>query len=236
MQASMNPTEIKEEDRKKLLARIRKLFAMSKETESSPHEAETALRQCSSLMNRYGIKESELETSEFGSVQYQTIRNTIPTYLKYLAASVAHLNDCICVIKQGDLEFRGYEVDVTVCQLTVKYLDESLARYLRDAKKRGEVTGRSASYDFRLGFATAVRSRIIAMKQEIAAQQGTGKSLAIKKLDAVKSNCMNGVISRRSTNIETRHSSAASHAGREAGSQVSLNSQVSAGSHTPRLA
>jgi len=61
--------EQQRKDREKLLDRIRKLYAMSRESESSPHEAEIAMRRCQSLMDRFGITEADLETSEFGDVR-----------------------------------------------------------------------------------------------------------------------------------------------------------------------
>ncbi len=64
---------------KKLLDRIRKLYAMSLEVEASPHEAEIALRRCTALMERYGVTEDDLETSEFGAASYtRTTRSLAP--------------------------------------------------------------------------------------------------------------------------------------------------------------
>ena len=45
-------------ERQKLLERIRKLYAMAQEADSSPHEAEIALRRCQSLMQRFGVSEA----------------------------------------------------------------------------------------------------------------------------------------------------------------------------------
>ena len=56
-------------ERQKLLERIRKLYAMAQEADSSPHEAEIALRRCQSLMQRFGVSEADLETPEFSSTK-----------------------------------------------------------------------------------------------------------------------------------------------------------------------
>ena len=236
----MNNSHIEEqsnqESREKLLSRIRKLFAMSKERESSPHEAEIALRRCESLMQKYGIMESDLETSEFGSCQYANIRKSLPTYLKYLAAAVAKLNDCVVVrgsTGAGNFEFRGYAVDTAVCELTLEYLEEALARCLKSAKSSGEIpAGRSPTHDFRLGFALQISDRVKKMveeKTELSSSPGT--SLVVKKMDMVRANCLKGV-RLKSARVRYRDNSS-NAAGRAAGDSVSLNQQMGNGSPRP---
>jgi len=84
--------EAKSIDREKLLARVRKLYQMSRETESSPHEAEIAMRRCQSLMAKFGISESDLDTSEFGSSSIQRRFRAIPSYVGVMGSAVALLN------------------------------------------------------------------------------------------------------------------------------------------------
>ena len=97
-------------DRDKIINRVRKLYAMSQEADSSPHEAEIALRRCQSLMAKFGVTVSELETSEFGSSSIGRSFRNVPSYVTLLSSAVALLHDCICV-DSGEIEFRGYSID-----------------------------------------------------------------------------------------------------------------------------
>jgi len=100
-------------DREKLLDRIRKLYAMSRENDSSPHEAEIAMRRCQSLMARFGITETDLETSEFGTSKVGKAFRAMPNYVSVMGSAVALLHDCLC-IKTDTIEFRGFSIDAEV--------------------------------------------------------------------------------------------------------------------------
>ena len=146
-------------DREKLLTRIRKLYAMSRESESSPHEAEIAMRRCQSLMARFGVTEGDLETSEFGASGIGRDFRAVPTYVGVLGSAVALLHDCICV-KSRSIEFRGFSIDADVASLTYRYLTDVMERSLKARKADGSVApGRSASFDYRVGFSLAVLER-----------------------------------------------------------------------------
>jgi len=125
-------------DREKLLNRIRKLYAMSRENESSPHEAEIAMRRCQSLMARFGIAESDLETSEFGSSKIGKAFRAVPNYVSVLGSAVALLHDCLCV-KSDTIEFRGFSIDAEVATLTYEYLTDTMERSLKLRKQEGSV-------------------------------------------------------------------------------------------------
>ena len=214
----------------KVLERIRNLYAMSKEVEASPHEAEIALRRCQALMSRYGVNESDLETSEFGSVSAYSIRKQMPTYITVLAASAALLHDCLAIRLNTEIEFRGYSVDSQVARLTFDYLNESLQRQLQQAKLTGSVdAGRSAAHDFRIGFALQVYERCKEIDRERRKREQdsatTRTSLVVRKLAMVNANCAKGIARSKKKRVTYRDTTANS-AGRFAGRRVSLNSQV----------
>lgn len=224
-------------DREKLLARIRKLYAMGHESESSPHEAEIAMRRCQSLMQKFGISEADLETSEFGASTIGRDFRAVPSYIGVLGSSVALLHDCICV-KSHTIEFRGFSIDAEVASLTFDYLSEVMERSLKERKRDGEVPpGRSASFDYRVGFALAVleRARRIdrerreteaARQREASAASGTGgSSLIVLKRELVNENCMEGLSVGRPRRVRYR-SGRAHSAGTSDGSRVSLDKQV----------
>lgn len=224
-------------DREKLLGRIRKLYAMSQENESSPHEAEIAMRRCQSLMSRFGITEADLETSEFGVSKVGKEFRSVPSYIGVLGSAVALLHDCICV-RGSTIEFRGFSIDADVASLTYEYLMVVMERSLKEHKNAGTVEpGRSASFDYRVGFAMAVlkRARSIdaerrAAEEHAAAdagveQAGPGSSLVVRKREMVRDACMEGLVTRRAARVRYR-SGAAHSAGSSDGANVSLDKQV----------
>ena len=105
--------------REKLLDRIRKLYAMGHENESSPHEAEIAMRRCQSLMNRFGITELDLEKNEFGTGKINNTYRAVPSYVRFLGAAASTLHDCICV-HSNTIEFRGFSIDAQVAPPDVR--------------------------------------------------------------------------------------------------------------------
>lgn len=229
--------EVDQKSREKLLERIRKLYVMSREGESSPHEAEIAMRRCQSLMNRFGITESDLETSEFGVSKIGKAFRAIPGYVGVLGSAVAMLHDCICV-RSNTIEFRGFSIDAEVASMTFDYLSGAMERSLAQHKRAGSVEpGRSASFDYRVGFALAVleRARVLDAErradEEQAAtgaggkQSGPGSSLVVRKLAVVRESCMEGLVTRKATRVRYRNG-AAHAAGSSDGARVSLNKQM----------
>ena len=225
---------MKNEDREKLLNRIRKLYAMSREQESSPYEAEIALRRCQSLMQRFGITEADLETSEFGVSTIGKQFRAIPSYIGVMSSAVALLHDCVCV-DTGTIEFRGYSIDTEVASMTFAYLTESMEQSLKLRKKSGSVgPGRAASFDYRVGFAIAVleRCRTIDAERKLAEQQAqvtqaadVGGSLVVRKLAMVRDGCLQDVQTGRKRRVRYRNGDAHT-AGATDGNKVSLNTQI----------
>ena len=226
-----------QKEREKLLERIRKLYAMSRESESSPHEAEIAMRRCQSLMNRFGITAADLETSEFGASKIGKAFRSVPSYVGVLGSAVALLHDCICV-RSDTIEFRGFSIDAEVASLTYDYLSDAMERSLKAHKARGTVApGRSASFDYRTGFALAVLQRARQLDaerrtaEELAAanagqeRAGPGSSLVVRKREVVRNACMEGLVTRRASRVRYRNG-AAHAAGSSDGSNVSLDRQV----------
>ena len=222
-------------ERDKLLERVAKLYRMSGETESSPHEAAIALRRCQALMTRFGITEADLQTSAFGASTFKATGARVPAHVLFLAQAVALLHDCI-VVRGEELEFRGYAVDAEVAALTFAYLSEAMERSLALRKRDGSVpAGRAAAFDYRVGYAMSVieRCREIdaerrAAEQEVAeraADSGDGRSLVVRKLEAVNRECAQGLAHGRRRQVRVRMGGA-HEAGGADGREVSLSTQI----------
>ena len=228
------------EAREKLLARVRKLFAMAQESEASPHEAEIALRRCQSLMTKFGITEKDLETSEFGR-QSAHAGKRVPMHIQYLSIAVAELHGVLFVSGGGDeAHFRGFEIDVRVARLTLDYLSDAVERALTARRRSGDFpAGRMAAYDYRLAFAIEVSERVSTIvsqrEAEERASSSTGTALTIRKLEIVERECGQDL---SNTTVRGRGviDHAAAGAGREDGSRVSLDPQVGSSVARPALA
>lgn len=217
-------------ERDKLLARVAKLYRMSSQTESSPHEAEIALRRCQALMSRFGITEADLETSAFGASTFRATANRVPAHVSLLSSAVALLHDCV-VISHAELEFRGYAVDAAVASLTFAYLSKAMERSLVERKRQGTVAaGRRAGFDYRVGFASSVlqRCRAIDAERRVASESttsSTGGALVVRKLAIVKEECTKGMSAKRASPIRVRAGDALDAGGAD-GRAVSLNTQI----------
>jgi len=224
-------------ERQKLLERIRKLYAMAQEADASPHEAEIALRRCRSLMARFGVSESDLETPEFSSSQVGKGYRSTPAYVSVLGASVGLLHDCLCV-DTGHIEFRGFSVDAEVAPLTYDYLFDAMERSLKQRKSSGDVApGRSASFDYRVGFAISVMRRCQALDEERKAaakapdvsKDGShielDHALVVKKLELVREACTGDLARTRPRKVRYRDGKA-HRAGTADGEEVSLDQQL----------
>lgn len=224
-------------DREKILSRVRKLYAMSQEAESSPNEAEIALRRCQSLMSKFGVTVAELETSEFGTSTIGRSFRNVPSYVTLISSAVALLHDCICV-DSGEIEFRGYSIDAEVATLTYSYLVASMERSLQSRKKEGTVLpGRSASFDYRVGFGVSVLNRCRTIhsdrlnaeaerRNSAINDSNYGSSLVVRKREMVEENCTGDIQGSRKRTVRFRSGSAHS-AGAADGSDVSLDNQLS---------
>ena len=218
-------------EREKLLERVAKLYRMSGETESSPHEAAIALRRCQALMARFGITEGDLRTSAFGSAAIRAASRRPPAHVLFLSRAVALLHDCL-VVHGGELEFRGYAVDAEVAALTFAYLSEAMERSLAERKREGAVpAGRAAAFDYRVGYATSVMARCREIDRERRAREARaakgedGRALVVRKLEAVERECGAGLARGRPRQVRVRAGDALA-AGETDGRDVSLATQV----------
>lgn len=218
-------------NKKRLIKRVRDLYAMAQAVDSSPHEAEIALRRCMHLMDKHGICTEDLETSEFKNQVISSGPETELLYVQNLAQWIAALHDCRAVFFLGEaIEIRGHDVDVMVAELTLGYLYAAMHRSEALRIKGNEVQAVAASkLQYRNGFSSAIQRRIeqimLERHQEQDRNRGTGTSLAVQKMDAVNANCMADVTKK--INIEVPFSTTPeSLAGMIDGNRVSLDKQI----------
>lgn len=224
----------------KMIDRVRKLFAMSQDV-SSANEAAIALKRCMSLMQKYGITEADLTTSEFGS-DASFEGKSIPKWRGYLALGIAKFTETVVTIKRERVNgvlvkkivYSGFDADVQNAVLLSDYLEQTLARCIKRYKAETGNTGRAASNSFSLGFALALQDRMFEMSKEMEQQSpvttqdtpnaSAGTSLVVCKQKMVAAEFGKQRIKQSRTHVSD---GSANNAGNEAGRNVNLNRQVS---------
>ena len=138
---------------------------------------------------------------------------------------------------ESGVEFRGYGIDAEAARLTLEYLEGAVEHALGARRRAGGFpAGRSAAYDYRIGFASEVHARVVVIVAERAAAEratsGTGTALAVRKREIVERECGAGLRTARSRHRGPRDAAAA---GRTDGSRVSLDPQVRGSAAPERL-
>lgn len=167
----------------KILDRIRKLLAMSKDT-SSPNEAAIAARRARALMDAHQVAELDLMTiknHDMGESVFETGLTQTNRPLGIMCVGIAALNDCVAgYIRRGrfiDIEFKGLLAD-SVCAVEMfKYLK---AEMYAQAERHAE--GRADRHAFRVGFASGVCQQVREVRKEREEiKTSGGQSLVVVK-------------------------------------------------------
>jgi len=215
----------------RLVDRVRKLYAMAQATDSSPHEAEIALKRCLSLMDKHGITGADLEVSAFDTLSVIDGAAADLDYIRMMTHVVASLHDCIAVFYQGQsVEIRGHDVDVIVAELTLGYLMAAMARSEAEQIAAGGIDCETMSkFHYRTGYVSSLQRRvneILARREESqAAAAGDGKALVVQKLEAVRANCTEGIQNTIELDLNPQIN-CSSLVGMIDGQRVSLNQQI----------
>ena len=114
----------------KILDRIRKLLAMSKDT-SSPNEAAIAARRAEAMMRKHNIEEADailenLDDESIVKAGSNTGYKTLPEWQSILSVQVAKLMDCECRAyldyRRKTITFLGQREDAQVAVWIFEYL------------------------------------------------------------------------------------------------------------------
>lgn len=173
----------------KILNRIRKLLAMSKDT-ASPNEAAIAAKRARSLLDQYQLTELDIaaETKkgfEFRREEYKT-NKPYNKVIGVMAVAIAKLNDCQA--RRVDdasgclYTFEGMLVDSVTCVEMMMYLRGEL--YMQKL----EINGRRNKNAYSSGFASGIASQVNEILKERNQQKvkSTGQSLVVVKTELVR--------------------------------------------------
>lgn len=216
-------------EREKILERIRRLLAMSKDT-SSPNEAAIAARRARSMMDKYQIQEIDIErhtfnNNDFGESVYKTDnKRKMPQYMNILCIAVAKFNDCRVYLDSGEtvgILYKGFIADVSMCHLMMDYL-------VQEMKDQAfwNSNGRADANMYKLGFARGIHDQVKEMlieRKKITLSDG-------KQLIVVKSALVDKQYGVQKYSRGKRHkysgSNDAYNSGYIQGKSTSLNTRV----------
>ena len=213
-------------DRSRIISKVAKLLSMAKHSASNEQEAATALRQAEAMMRKHDVRMAELNThaaqTEDDMVRAETEESRNSTWVWTLAWAASYLTDVMPTKRRGIVQFCGTAHDTEVAGMYFDYL-VSVTEGL--AKKFDGTRGQRNS--FKMGCAMAIVRKTKAIKLEREAdlrKASSGTDLVVIKRDLI---CKKFGLSYSKARTYTISDGGAYHAGKRAGSGVSLNTQVS---------
>ena len=219
----------------KIIDRIRKLLAMSKDT-ASPNEAAIAARRARKMMDDYQVSEMDLTStkeSDLGESIYETGITCVNKPLSILSVAVGKFNDCqVRYERIGrflNIRFEGMLVDGVCAIELMKYLrDEMYRQSERNAKGRGN------RHAYRLGFASGVADQVgKAMQEREQIKTSNGTALVACKQQLVRQHF--GAVKYSQKQTAYSGSAFAFSQGSAAGQEANLGRQVT-GTSQKRIA
>lgn len=227
------------QDRDKIMERIRRLLAMAEDT-SSPNEAAIAARRAEKLMREHQltqvdvlVKDLDGDSVEISTVDHvQTIygprykSSGQPRWVGVIAVAAALMNECEADMNHvGHTRFYGVAGDAQVAAAIFQYLIKETSRLA--GKYPG---GRAEKNAFRRGCASALQTRAREIKAERERQfQETSSGTALVLLKQALIEQRTGRKFEYETGKASPVDAAAYHAGRLAGRNINLNDQLEAG-------
>lgn len=170
--------------RKKILAKIRKLLAMSEDV-GSPNEAATAARMAKKMMDEHNVDHaeaiySEMSLDDLDAQAHGEAYAAFPRYLSMLSCAVADYTDCRARFewtygraKSGrsarmkQIVFEGELTDLEVCKYLYTYLHRTIDALVKKSPHNKYIGPRTS---FRVACVSELGKRLREMKREEAAQ------------------------------------------------------------------
>lgn len=163
-------------NRESIIAKIKKLLAMANDGRGNVQEAETAARQAEALMRKYHLDMAEVEVNELKSEKPEAEFITgarpgkenakqNPKWVNLIAWGVAQLYDCrVTQVHRPEgpsFCFIGFGPDVKVAAWTTQALKDAVY-----TESRRVTEGVSNAASFRMGAASALQHRLVALRAE----------------------------------------------------------------------
>jgi hypothetical protein len=177
----------------KIIERIRKLLAMSKDS-SSPNEAMIATKRARHLMDKYQITHDDIKEKSGDDCYGSVIRNKgskrVVLWKSCILNAVSKLNDCVGLIDyeiNGDISFRvsGFKEDAIIAGYMYDFLLKTCDRLY----KKSGIKGKANANAYRLGFSLEITKKVheILSEREKIKVSNTNTSLVLRKKEMVSS-------------------------------------------------
>lgn len=194
-----------DDDRKRLIEKLKKLFALGKS--DNQHEAELAMKKASDLMEEYQISASEIDLQEAGRITREDICVSkgygVRHWVFALARASARLfdGDCAYSGNQTHVHFIGTATDIEAMKMTFEHLykswesivDSDLMKAKLECEKYSRFTPADTmkfKHGHGVGYADALDTRIYLLvqqrKKNVKAVSVTGNNLVVVKNAAIE--------------------------------------------------
>ena len=230
------------DDMKKVMARIKKMLALT-DNNPSAEEAAVAAAMASKLMDKYNLDHADVlmeALDEDSIVAHDTgvsYARDVPPWVSRIIVATAQLHDCEAKYTTGyqsgkksvyySVTFLGEKSDVIVASWVFDYLLSELKRLgLKFSKDIGGASN-VQRYSFRKACAGEIAStlrRMLRDKEDAMSSKSTGKDLIIRKRDLVRQKFHVNYNTRSTRQHYGDHAAAA--AGAQAGRGVSIRQGI----------
>lgn len=195
----------------RIIAKIRKLFAMANHAGSNEQEAETALRQAEALLRKHNLSMTDITPEEAKSDvresvmhKYKWTPGRSPVWANWLSVEISKLtdtyvmwvpaksNDSWVKRQQCNLCYVGGQADVITAGEMFDYLFQTINRLCDEYFEGVEIPptkGKTYKNSYRYGVVQRLSERMKEMIRDKEAEfqqaAGTGTSLVVVKQDAI---------------------------------------------------
>jgi hypothetical protein len=183
---------IDKEEKEKVLEKLSKLMAAQGDGAVNENEINAASKIMQKLMDKYGIKLEEIQSSDskinFVDEQGAKLRTARPKgWVKGLSGTVAQFYNCRVIHNKGNFTFIGFEMDTNMAKSTFERLFWNLSNASYQATKIENGTRRQNRInDFCCGALRSINRRFKQIKDEMERLQNQ-TALVIVKNDIVNS-------------------------------------------------
>lgn len=239
------------EETKKIVAKIQKLFAMAEHAGSNEHEATKAAQMAESLLRAHNLSMTDITPAqavknviENTMAKYKWTPGRAPQWATGLAVAIANAHDTFVVWRraattdshvrraQQHLTFIGSEADVLISGEVFNYLFVAIQRMTEEYFVNEYIPptkGKTYKNSFRSGMSNRFYQRFAEMTaekdKEFQEAAKTGTSLVVIKKDAI-ADYMGGKAEYQTSTRQSQTDGRAYRAGYTKAGEVSLNKQM----------
>jgi len=236
-------TNTNQTEKDKVVARVRKMLALSNDNAASEGERENALRMAHATLAKYNLSLGDTEVAEEKRID-SAIKISPHAWARTVAHAIAKLYFCEYFFmrgwKQSEMHhyFVGRESNVVTAQEMAVYVVRSINKEAR-VQTRLHFAGGQFERDFCKGAAAAIWKRCKEIRTTAEAQDqpvaSTGTTLVLASLYKQEQERNEKLISEKHGELDVkkdRQSAAgatAYYAGKNFGNKINLNRQIGAG-------